>query len=120
MADALAALDTLTSHIGALSKAANSGRSKYLTVSEVQPVARAIATTYFEAIRSDLDVAKSRAGLVEEIDFVIQSILQLASGRREKQAYLGQLNELRPYLLEATIDLMKSRGIERLVLSQIE
>jgi hypothetical protein len=120
MADALAAVDEMTAHIAALSRAANSGRSKYLAVSETQSVARAIATTYFETIRSDLDAVKSRAGLVEEIDFVVQSILQLASGKREKLAYIGQLNELRPYLLEATLDLMKSRGTGRLVLSQTE
>ncbi len=120
MADALAALDEMNGHIAVMFRAANSGRSKYLAVSDVQPVARAIATTYFELIRSDLDEVKSRTGLVEEIDFVVQSILQLASGQREKQAYIGQLNELRPYLLEATVDLMKSRGTARLVLSQTE
>jgi hypothetical protein len=120
MADALAAMDEMNRHIATLSGAANSGRSKYLNVSTTQPVARAIATTYFESIRSDLDAIKSRAGLVEEIDFVVQQILQLASGQREKQAYIGQLNELRPYLLEATVDLMKSRGSARLVLSQTE
>lgn len=86
----------------------------------MQPIARAIATTYFESIRSDLDVVKNRHGLVEEVDFVVQSILQLASGCREKQAYIGQLNELRPYLLEVEVDLMKSRGAARLVLSQTE
>lgn len=120
MADALAALDEMAERVAVLSRAANSGRAKYLAVSEVQPVARAIATTYFEFIRSDLDAVKSRAGLVEEIDFVVQQILQLASGAREKQAYIGQLNELRPYLLEATVDLMKSRGTAQLVLSQTE
>src|SRR4051794_30146828 len=107
MADALAALDEMNRHIAALSHAANSGRSKNLAVAEAQPVARAIAITYFESIRSGLDAVKSRAGLVEEIDFVVQQILQLASGPREKQAYIGQLNELRPFLLEATVDLMK-------------
>jgi hypothetical protein len=120
MADALEALDEMTAHLAVLSRAANTGRSKYLSVSVAQPVARAIATTYFELIRSDLDSIKSRGGLVDEIDFVVQSILQLASGTREKQAYIGQLNELRPYVLEATVDLMKSRGTPRLLLSETE
>jgi Predicted pPIWI-associating nuclease len=120
MADALAALDKMTEDIMALSSAVHSGRSKYLAVAEAQPTARAIATTYFESIRTDLDAVKSRAGLVEEIDFVVQQILELASGRREKDAYIGQLNEIRPYLLEATVDLMKSRGSATLVLSQTE
>jgi hypothetical protein len=120
MADALTALDEMTQQLAALSGAANSGRSKYLTVSNAQPIARAIATIYFETIRPDLDAAKSRSGLVEEIDFVVQQLLLLASGQREKQAYIGQLNELRPLLLEATIALMKSRGSAQLVLSQTE
>src|SRR5262245_41222218 len=98
MADALAALDEMNRHLAALSRSANSGRSKYLPVSDVQPVARAIATTYFELVRSDLDAVKSRAGLVEEIDTVVQGFLELASAPREKQAYIGHLNELRPYL----------------------
>lgn len=120
MADALEALDELSQHVATLLQFTNSGRSKSLAGTKVQPVARAIATTYFESIRPDLDIVKSRAGLVDEIDFVIQSLLQLASGTREKQAYAGQLNELRPYLLEATVDLMKSKGATRLVLSETE
>jgi hypothetical protein len=120
MADALSALDKMNGHIAALSGAVISGRSKYLPVSTAQPVARAIATTYFELIRTDLNSVKNRAGLVEEIDFVVQQILQLANGQREKQAYIGQLNELRPLLLEAAVDLMKSRGTPRLILSETE
>lgn len=120
MADSLAAMDQVSKLVSALSSAANSGRSKYLHSSDVQPMARAIATTYFESIRPELDAVKTRGGIVDEIDFVVQAILQLASGRREKQAYLGQLNELRPYLLEATVDLMKSRGAPQLVLSETE
>jgi hypothetical protein len=120
MADALSALDEMNGHIASLSNAAMSGRSKYLAVAKAQPIARAIATIYFESIRSDLDAIKSRGGLVDEIDFVVQQILQLASSPREKQAYIGQLNELRPYLLEASLELMKSRSTARLVLSQTE
>jgi hypothetical protein len=63
---------------------------------------------------------QNRSGLVEEIDFVVQSILQLATATREKEAYLGHIAELRPYVLEAQIDLMKARGIKRLVLSPAE
>jgi hypothetical protein len=58
--------------------------------------------------------------LTEEIDWVIQGILELASMSREKESYAGHISELRPYLLEATVDLMKSRGSPRLVLSQLE
>ena len=120
MADTLAALDKMNEHIALLARVANTGRSRYLTSPQTQPIARAIATTYFESIRTELDAIKSRGGLVEEIDFVVQQILELASGQREKQAYIGQLNELRPFLLEASLDLLKSRGTARLVLSEIE
>jgi len=51
---------------------------------------------------------------------VLQQILRLATAPREKEAYSGQIAELRPYLLEATIDLMKARGSPRLILSQTE
>ncbi len=85
----------------------------------IQPIAGAIARIYFESVRPELDIAKNRAGLVDEIDWVIQEVLRLATAPREKQAYLIQINELRPYLLEATVDLMKSRGA-RLVLSPVE
>lgn len=120
MADALAALDELNKQIEALSRAASSGRSKYVIGSVAQPIARVIATTYFGAIRPELELVKSRASLTEEIDYVVQAILQLATNQRERAAYLGQINELRPYLLEATIDLMKSRGTPTLVLSETE
>jgi hypothetical protein len=120
MANAVEAIDRLNGQLAALQAAAHSGRSKLLDPSTIQPLARAIATTYFEEIRTELDAVKSRSGLVDEIDFVVQSILQLAADKREKVAYLGQLNELRPFLLEATIDLMKSRGSAQLVLSPME
>ena len=120
MADALASLDDLNAQISALQELASSGRAKKLAVAQAQPIARQIATIYFGSIRAELDSAKSRDALLEEIDFVIQAILHLASGPRERAAYLGQINELRPYLMEATIDLMKARGVPRLVLSQTE
>jgi DNA-binding TFAR19-related protein (PDSD5 family) len=39
---------------------------------------------------------------------------------REKQAYIGQLNELRPYFREASVDLMKAKGTPRVILSATE
>lgn len=120
MADPLAALDQMTAQVAALNNAATSGRSKFILASTVQPVARALAKAYFEGVRPDLAKVQNRSGLVDEIDFVLQSILQLAEGYREKTAYLGQINELRPYLREATIDLMKWRGAPSLVLSDTE
>jgi hypothetical protein len=120
MADALEAFDEIDAHVTALAKLATSGRSKYIQSPDVQPITRALAKIYFEAVRAELEIAKNRGGLVDEIDFVVQGLLQLSTNTREKQAYIGHLNELRPLLLEATVDLMKSRGTPRLVISAIE
>ena len=120
MSDALEALDQVSDRLGELTKLATTGRSRYLRSPEVQPITRSIATTYFESVRARLHAVQSRGGLVEEIDFVVQSLLQLSGGQCEKQAYLGQISELRPYLLEAMVDLMKSRGAPQLVLSGTE
>jgi hypothetical protein len=119
MADALDALDQIGGLVSRFEKKVANNRSNTISGQAIQPIAGAIARIYFDSVRPELDVAKSRAGLVDEIDWVIQAILQLATASREKQAYLGQINELRPYLLEATFDLMKSRGT-RLVLSLLE
>ena len=120
MIDALAALEQVSEQVSALGDATTAGRRRSVSVGVAQPWARAIATTYFESVRPELLAAQSRPGLVDEIDFVLQALLQLASASREKEAYVGQLNELRPYLLEATIDLMRARGSPRLVLSDTE
>lgn len=120
MADALSALDEVSKRVGALAEAIRTNRPRLVPMSLTQPIARSIATTYFEAVRADLKDVQNRAGLVEEIDLVIQAILRLATASREKDAYIGQLNELRPLLLEAMVDLMKARGAARLVLSDTE
>lgn len=121
MADALEGLDAMGTHVTALGNAVSGVRGKYISSATVQPTAKAIATVYFESIRRDLDAVKNRTGLVEEIDFAVQGILELAGGGyREKQAYIGQLGELRSCLLEATVDLMKAKGTPRLLLSETE
>jgi hypothetical protein len=120
MIDALTALDRISKDVARLAAAVSSIRTKTVQPPAAQPIARTIARTYFELVRPELSAVQSRAGLVEEIDFVLQSLLQLASAQREKEAYLGQIAELRPYLLEATVDVMKARGSPRLVLSQTE
>lgn len=120
MIDALTALDRISKDVARLASSVGSVRTKTVQPALAQPIARTIAKTYFESVRPELLAVQDRAGLVEEIDFVLQSLLQLASAQREKEAYLGQITELRPYLLEATVDFMKARGSPRLVLSQTE
>jgi hypothetical protein len=120
MNDALTALDRISKDVARLADAVGGIRTKRVSPTNVQPIARSIAKTYFASVRPELSIFQNRAGLVEEIDFVLQSLLQLATAAREKQAFVGQIAELRPYLLEATVDLMKARGASRLVLSQTE
>jgi hypothetical protein len=120
MTDALTALDRISSDASKIADEVNKVRTKLVSPTVVQPTARAMAVAYFELIRPELQALQEREGLVEEIDFVMQTILQLATAAREKNVYLGQINELRPYLMEATITLMKARGASRLVLSEME
>ena len=120
MADALGALDAMNVQVAALLRAATEGRHKYISSGVVQPISRALAKAYFEGLRAELSPVQNRPGLIEDVDRVVQSLLQLAEGYREKQAYIGLTSELRPYLREATFDLMKAGGTPRLVLSQTE
>jgi hypothetical protein len=120
MTDALTALDQISEDVAKLAAAVNAARTKSVPSATTQPIARSVARLYFENVRSELEAVQIRTGLVEEIDGALQAILQLASATREKDAYLGQIRELTPYLLEATVGLMKARGASRLVLSQTE
>ena len=120
MTDALSALEKISEDAAKLTEVLQRTRAKTIPPNVVQPTVRVIARIYFEMIRPELDATKQRAGLVDEIDFVLQQLLQLAITVRERQAYIGQLNELHPYLMEATVDLMKARGAARLLLSDTE
>jgi len=120
MTDALTALDQISEDVGRLAGIVEGVRAKKVQPTTVQPIASAIARRYFESVRPELKAVQNRAGLVAEIDFVLQAILELATAPREKQAYLGQIAEVRPYLLEAAVDVMKASGSQRLILSQTE
>jgi len=120
MAEALEVLGEISEQATRLSAAIENTRTKLVTPANVQSIATTIARSYFETVRPELAAVAERKALVEEIDFVLQGILRLATAPREKQAYAGQLAELVPYLLEANVALMKARGDRRLVLSQTE
>src|SRR6267143_2009067 len=115
MTDALTALEEISRGLSSLLELLGESRAKTIGADRVQPSARQIATRYFETVRPTLASVQARAGLVEEIDYVMQALLELATSTREKQAYRGQITELRPYLLEATVELMKQQGTSRLV-----
>jgi hypothetical protein len=120
MSEALVALEHLSDCVNSLADVAKAGRGKTLPVATAQPLARSIARTYFESVRPALVEVQHRSGLTEEIDFVIQALLSLATANREKSAYSGQAAELTPLLLEATVDIMKAAASAVLVLSQTE
>jgi len=120
MTEALEVLGAISEQVTHLSAAVNGVRTRLVPPAVAQPVVTAIARSYFESVRPELEAVAERSGLVEEIDFVLQGMLRLASASREKQAHLGHLSELRPYLLEASVALMKAKGNRRLVLSLVE
>jgi hypothetical protein len=120
MADALRALDRLLSDVIKLTEGIDSSTAKWVKPVDVQSRIAAAAKLYFESIRTTLESVASRKPLVEEIDYVLQQLLSFTSTRHERGAYRGQLNELRPYLLEAQIDLMKAKAAPELVLSETE
>lgn len=120
MTDALTALDQILEDADKIVGKVNSIRTKLVPPAVAQPLVRTMARAYFELVRPELEAVQERQGLVDEIDFVLQALLQVAAIPREKNIYLGQITELRPYLMEATITVMKSRGAPRLVLSETE
>jgi hypothetical protein len=120
MADTLRALERMLSDVAKVAEVLDSSSAKWVKAADVQPRIAAIAKLYFGSIRATLEAVASREPVVEEIDFVIQQLLSFAGASHERAAYSGQLNELRPYLLEAQIDLMKAKASADLVLSKIE
>ena len=120
MTDALSALDAIMADLTALLEVAAGTRTKFVASEAAQPLARSLATAYFASVRPELEICQTRSGLVDEIDHVVQVLLELAANKREKASYIGQINELRPYVLQASIDLMKARALPRLLLSSTE
>jgi len=120
MTEVLTALERLSKTAAKLASVVKRVRSKLVPPDKIAPFARSMADTYFGSIQPGLQIVQNREGLSEEIEWVVGAVLQLTSEPREKSAYLGQINELRPYLQEAMIDVMKARGVRRLVLSDTE
>ena len=120
MTEVLTALEQLSKDTAKLMSVVTGVRSKLVPPDKIARIARSMADTYFGSIQPDLQTVQHRGGLSEEIEWVVGAILQLSTEAREKSAYLGQIKELRPYLQEAMIDVMKARGVRRLVLSDTE
>ena len=119
MTDALDALEKISTALNDVTKAVIRSRGKFVDPDNILSSARQIAKTYYDSVHSELQAVQHRAGLADEIDFVIAAILQLTNAPRKKSAYVRQLKELRPYIQEAMIDVMKARG-NQLVLSKME
>lgn len=119
MPDALEALGQITDQLNTLSNLIARPKPKSLTPSVVQPIASAIARSYFDSIRPELRRSGVRQDLVQEVDGRLQELLRLASAPRDRNAY-ADLPNLSARLLDATIELMKARGDQRLALSRTE
>src|SRR5690242_15246351 len=98
MADALAALEQVAAGVNKLAAAVAAARGKFVEPEKVHSIALEIAGVYYEHVHAELDVIERRAGLMDEIDFVLGAILQLTNAPRRKTAYQRQVTELRPYL----------------------
>jgi Predicted pPIWI-associating nuclease len=120
MPDTVAALEQLSQDAYRLQDTIKRCRTKRVNTELIRPTARAMARSYFEDARPELLVVQQRAGLVDEIDYDIQEILQLSSSTQNKTRYGKLLRELRLFLSEATLNVLKFRGENRLVLSALE
>jgi hypothetical protein len=119
MVDALSALEQISVAVNDLTTLVSRTRGQFVDPGKVQPAARAIASPYYASVHAELTAAQHRAGLCDDIEFVIAAILRLTSAPRKKTAYRRQITELSPYIQEAVIDVMKARG-NQLVLSRTE
>jgi hypothetical protein len=120
MADAIAVLDDVSAQIAELSAELAKKQIKFASPPRTQSKVRSMASTYFEFSRPELERTICRDGLVSEFDATIQKLIDISSQSCDKKVFIGLLSELRPLALEATVHLMKSRGVPRLLLSETE
>lgn len=120
MADSLSYLEAVAEEFAKIETTVAACRTKYVPSAGIQPLARSAARQYFEFVRPDLEIVKNRAGLVDELDFDVQAVLALSSEPQTKGRYRRPLKELRLFLSEAQLDLMKARGDRRLIISATE
>ena len=120
MTDAITALEQLTARVSNLGMIVVGSRGKSIPPERVRRLVKSIAVSYFASVRDPVVSADESGKLVAELDRVIRNLIQLPNAVREKTAYVGQLNELKQHLEDATIAVMLSRGTPTLVLSQTE
>lgn len=118
--DALAALERITQDLSALTSSVESCRTKNVGVELVQAAARGIARSFFQNARAELLAVQKESDLVDRLDDAFQTLLELSSKPTPKSHYARRLAPLKALVLAATVDVMKSRGERRLVLSQTE
>jgi hypothetical protein len=120
MADAVTEVGALSDRLSGLADNLANKRLKLALPARVQPFVRPMVLAYFEFVRPELEDADCRAGLVAELDGVMQELIDLSTLQRDKATYGPPMAKLQPLVLEATIHLMKARGVPRLLLSQTE
>jgi hypothetical protein len=120
MADAVTLLGDHSAAVLRLVTLLSNKRLKIAAPTIMQPSVRSIASEYFEFVRPALEETACRAGLVSEVDTLVQTLVDMASVPLTKHEYYTPLERFRVLILEATLHLMKARGTPRLLLSQTE
>jgi hypothetical protein len=120
MADAITELGGLSESMSRITDMLSNKQLKWAVPSRTQPVVRPMVQSYFEFVRPELEGSVCRDGLVADLDGLMQEMIDLSTVQREKSLYEPPIGKLRPLVLEATVHLMKARGVPRLLLSQTE
>lgn len=119
MADVLASLERMSVLVTELEVIVEGGRAKLVSGEKTKACVMSLAREFYEFVMHELTAVQARAGLTDEIDYVVRTLLGLSNSPRNRLAYRRQLTEIKPYIQEAMIDVMKSRSV-RLVVSDIE
>jgi len=120
MADAITILGRLSEGLSSVASDLANKKLKLAAPNRTQPIFRPMAQSYFEFVRPELQDSNCRDGLIAEFDGALQKLIDLATQPRDKAMYAPPIDKLGPLMVEATIHLMKARGVPRLLLSETE
>lgn len=120
MPDAVTALDEVSAQIAALVGELSKKQIKFALPARTQTKARSMATAYFESARPELEITSCPKELVSSLDTTVQQVIRLSSESCKKETLMTPLRNLRPLVLEASVHLMKARGVPRILLSETE
>jgi hypothetical protein len=120
MADAITEVNGLSDSLSQLASTFENKRLRLASPKRTQPIVRPMAQSYFEFVRPELEATDCRPDLIADLDRLVQVLIDLSTMVRDKQYYMRPMEESRALLLEATVHLMKARGVPRLLVSVTE